>query len=371
MRTPAPTRSPARRCTPSDWSTCRTSWRARSQVIDPDTRHGHRARPGRPSSPEHVVPVVGPDHAVGQQRHGQRPHPHRPATGQVGRPVAVRDPYNLYFTPDGKHALVMAERLRAIDVRDPHTMKLMRSLPVPCAGINHADFTADLTHIRRQLRVQRPAARRRRAAPPSREGHRPQPHEDAGRDAPERPMSMGGPRTSSPPGASAMPQDVRLDPRRPMVPGRRHAAQRRVGHRRARPSRTTTSSTPAWAPTASTPPGTPPRSSSPTATRARVSVLDAATLTDRRRRGSSPAAAPPTWAASPPTAPSCGCPGATTRASTSSTPRRSPHRADPRRRGPPRAARLAPARPFLARPHREHAMTTAASARQVGRRPQR
>ena len=37
----------------------------------------------------------------------------------------------------------MAERLRRIDVRDPHTMALQRSLPVPCDGINHADYAAD------------------------------------------------------------------------------------------------------------------------------------------------------------------------------------------------------------------------------------
>jgi DNA-binding beta-propeller fold protein YncE len=38
----------------------------------------------------------------------------------------------------------MAERLREVDFRDPHTMHLRQVLPVPgCAGVNHADFTAD------------------------------------------------------------------------------------------------------------------------------------------------------------------------------------------------------------------------------------
>jgi len=32
-----------------------------------------------------------------------------PATGKPGTPVAVDDPYNLYFTPDGKYAVVVAE----------------------------------------------------------------------------------------------------------------------------------------------------------------------------------------------------------------------------------------------------------------------
>ena len=45
------------------------------------------------------------------------------------------DPYNLYFTPSGRYAIVVAERLRRLDFRDAHTMRLHRSLPVPtCAG---------------------------------------------------------------------------------------------------------------------------------------------------------------------------------------------------------------------------------------------
>jgi DNA-binding beta-propeller fold protein YncE len=67
-----------------------------------------------------------------------------PATGAPGRTVPVEDPYNMYFTPDGRYAVVMAERLRRIDFRDALTMKLHRELNVPhCAGVNHADYTAD------------------------------------------------------------------------------------------------------------------------------------------------------------------------------------------------------------------------------------
>jgi YVTN family beta-propeller protein len=66
-----------------------------------------------------------------------------PRTARPGTPVSVAAPYNLYFTPDGRTALVMAERLNRIDVRDPHTMRLQRSVHVPCDGINHADFSAD------------------------------------------------------------------------------------------------------------------------------------------------------------------------------------------------------------------------------------
>ena len=66
-----------------------------------------------------------------------------PRTAKPGRPVAVDAPYNLYFTPDGGSALVMAERRNHLDVRDPHTMVLRRTVTVPCSGINHADFSSD------------------------------------------------------------------------------------------------------------------------------------------------------------------------------------------------------------------------------------
>jgi DNA-binding beta-propeller fold protein YncE len=66
-----------------------------------------------------------------------------PATGRPGRTVRVADPYNLYFTPNGRRAIVVAERLRRLDFRDPHTMRLRHSLQVPCLGVDHLDFSAD------------------------------------------------------------------------------------------------------------------------------------------------------------------------------------------------------------------------------------
>ncbi|MCL4798921.1 MAG: YncE family protein [Burkholderiales bacterium] len=67
-----------------------------------------------------------------------------PRTGKPGNPVDVDDPYNMYFTPDGRFAVVVAEAHKRLDFRDPHTMALQSSLAVPeCAGINHADFSID------------------------------------------------------------------------------------------------------------------------------------------------------------------------------------------------------------------------------------
>ena len=67
-----------------------------------------------------------------------------PTTGKPGPAVPVDDPYNMYFTPDGKSAIVVAEAFKRLDFRDPHTMALQGSLSVPnCAGVNHADFSID------------------------------------------------------------------------------------------------------------------------------------------------------------------------------------------------------------------------------------
>src|SRR5205085_6582558 len=67
-----------------------------------------------------------------------------PATGKPGKAIDVDDPYNMYFTPDGKDAIVVAEAFKRLDFRDPQTMALKSSLPAPeCDGINHADFSID------------------------------------------------------------------------------------------------------------------------------------------------------------------------------------------------------------------------------------
>ena len=67
-----------------------------------------------------------------------------PKTGKPGTPIDVDDPYNMYFSPDGKSAIVVAEALKRLDFRDPQTMKLQYSIDTPkCGGVNHADFAID------------------------------------------------------------------------------------------------------------------------------------------------------------------------------------------------------------------------------------
>ena len=66
-----------------------------------------------------------------------------PATGKKGHTIPVDDPYNMYYTPDGKYAVVVAEQRMRLMFRDAKTMKLTKQLWLPCKGIDHLDFSAD------------------------------------------------------------------------------------------------------------------------------------------------------------------------------------------------------------------------------------
>ena len=94
--------------------------------------------------PQHVVPSYDLRKLWVTNDLGNTLTPIDPATGAPGSPVPVADPYNMYFTPDGRYAVVMAERLQRMDFRDAHTMALRHSLSVPqCPGVNHAAYTAN------------------------------------------------------------------------------------------------------------------------------------------------------------------------------------------------------------------------------------
>lgn len=111
-------------------------------VIDPKTYQVvDRFKVGR--LPQHVVPSWDLKTLWVNDNNSNDLVPIDPVTGKPGKKVAVDDPYNLYFTPDGKYAVVMAERNQRIDFRDAHTMALVKSVVLPCRGPNHADFSAD------------------------------------------------------------------------------------------------------------------------------------------------------------------------------------------------------------------------------------
>ena len=93
--------------------------------------------------PQHVVPAWDLKTLYVTNDRSNTLTPIDPATGHPGPTIPVDDPYNMYFTPDGKYAIVVAERLARLDFRDPHTFELVKSLHVDCVGIDHVDFSAD------------------------------------------------------------------------------------------------------------------------------------------------------------------------------------------------------------------------------------
>jgi Uncharacterized conserved protein len=174
-------------------------------VIDPATKQiVSRFSTGRGSTPQHVIPSFDlktlwvllnkSDHVVPIDAH----------TGAVGAPIAVNDPYNMYFTPDGTSAIVVAELHSRLDFRDPHSMAMQKSLDIPgCRGLNHADFSADLhsmlltcefagTVVKVNLRARRVVGTLALSPPRG-----------------QQPVMTAMPDHSM---ASSMPQDVRLSP---------------------------------------------------------------------------------------------------------------------------------------------------------------
>lgn len=93
--------------------------------------------------PQHVTPSYDLKTLYVLNDLGNSVTPINPRNGVPGRPIPVDDPYNMYYTPDGRFAIVVAERLARLDFRFPHTFRLHQSLHVPCRGVDHMDFSAD------------------------------------------------------------------------------------------------------------------------------------------------------------------------------------------------------------------------------------
>jgi DNA-binding beta-propeller fold protein YncE len=116
-------------------------------VIDPSTyRVIDRYRTG--GRPQHVVPSWDLRTLYATNNLGNSLTPIDPTTGRVaGVNIPVDDPYNLYFTPDGRSAIVVAELRQRLDFRDPHTFALQKSVQLDCAGVDHLDFSADGSYL--------------------------------------------------------------------------------------------------------------------------------------------------------------------------------------------------------------------------------
>jgi len=159
-------------------------------VIDQQTLRVVRTIPVG-AQPQHVVPSWDLKTLWVNNNAGNSLTPIDPKTGQAAGPaVPVPDPYNLYFTPDGKSALVMEEARQIISFRDPHTFAVQQDLPVPqCAGVNHADFSPDGSYLIATC-------------------------EFAGKlvKVDLRTRTVVGTLNLNPPGALSAPQDIKIDP---------------------------------------------------------------------------------------------------------------------------------------------------------------
>lgn len=112
-------------------------------VIDQRTRHIVKVIPVGYLA-QHVVPsydltrLIVNASAANQLTELSLRARHRPRT------IAVARPYNLYFTPDGRRAVVMVEQHDLIRFSDPRTFKGVGEVsPRGCRGPNHADFSAN------------------------------------------------------------------------------------------------------------------------------------------------------------------------------------------------------------------------------------
>lgn len=94
--------------------------------------------------PQHVTPSWNLRTLYVTNDEGNSVTPIDPRTARPGKPIPALDPYNLYFTPDGRWAIVVAEADRQLDFRNPRTMALHYALATPqCVGVDHMDYTAN------------------------------------------------------------------------------------------------------------------------------------------------------------------------------------------------------------------------------------
>jgi YVTN family beta-propeller protein len=94
--------------------------------------------------PEHITPSWDMRKLYVDNTYGNTLTVIDPRTGRpTGQVIPVLDPYNLYFTPDGSRAVVVAERDQRLDFRNPRTWRLVKSVAIPAAGPDHLDFSAN------------------------------------------------------------------------------------------------------------------------------------------------------------------------------------------------------------------------------------
>lgn len=112
-------------------------------VIDPSTFAVVAKYPAG-KEVQHVVPSYDMRTLYATDDVGNHLLPFDPRTGLPGKPIPAIAPYNLYFTPDGRFAVVVAEALKQLIWYDPQSWVKQDVTHLPnCAGVDHADFSLD------------------------------------------------------------------------------------------------------------------------------------------------------------------------------------------------------------------------------------
>ncbi|MFN8041415.1 MAG: YncE family protein, partial [Acidimicrobiales bacterium] len=117
-----------------------------TMVIDPTTDQIIGSFPTGAES-QHVVPSWDMSTLYAIASRGDKVTPIDPKTGRAGASIEVEDPYNLYFTPDGAEAIIVEEGNQTFTFRDAKTFAKHSSVRTQCPGLNHLDYSADLTYF--------------------------------------------------------------------------------------------------------------------------------------------------------------------------------------------------------------------------------
>ena len=97
-------------------------------VIDPSTFAVVARYPLGDGELQHVVPSWDLRTLYASHDLGDRLTPFDPTTGTPGTPIPITDPYNVYFTPDGRTAVFTCEFAGRVDVVDVAAHRLLRMI---------------------------------------------------------------------------------------------------------------------------------------------------------------------------------------------------------------------------------------------------
>ena len=122
-------------------------------VIDPETFE-IVGRFAAGAAPEHISPDWDFSKLYVSNMNGASLTVIDPETEEVTDTMQVPFPYNVFFTPDGSKAIIVADYL-GIDMvadnglyfYDRETWELIKFVQVPWPGVNHLDFSADGSYL--------------------------------------------------------------------------------------------------------------------------------------------------------------------------------------------------------------------------------